>query len=80
MVQLKTFTSKPSIFRSMVGEVSPDARQGDVVSAYDKQGSFIGYGFWNAGAPIALRILILSPPAHLLVVEPLSLFPTRDTP
>ena len=34
-VQLKTFTSKPSIFRSMVGEVSPDARQGDVVSAYD---------------------------------------------
>jgi 23S rRNA (cytosine1962-C5)-methyltransferase len=56
-VQLKTFTSKPNIFRSMVGEVSPDARQGDVVSAYDKQGSFIGYGFWNAGAPIALRIL-----------------------
>ena len=29
-VQLKTFTSKPAIFRSMVGEVSPDARQGDV--------------------------------------------------
>ena len=60
-VQLKTFTSKPSIFRSMVGEVSPDARQGDVVSAYDKQGSFIGYGFWNAGAPIALRILKATP-------------------
>jgi len=56
-VQLKTFSSKPNIFRSMVGEVSPDARQGDVVSAYDKQGSFIGYGFWNAGAPIALRVL-----------------------
>jgi len=31
-------------------------------------------------AAIALRILVLSPPAHLLVVEPLSLFPTRDTP
>ena len=60
-VQLKTFTSKPNIFRSMVGEVSPDARQGDVVSAYDKQGSFIGYGFWNAGAPIALRILKATP-------------------
>ena len=60
-VQLKTFTSKPAIFRSMVGEVSPDARQGDVVSAYDKQGSFIGYGFWNAGAPIALRILKATP-------------------
>ena len=60
-VQLKTFTSKPSIFRSMVGEVSPDARQGDVVAAYDKQGSFIGYGFWNAGAPIALRILKATP-------------------
>jgi 23S rRNA (cytosine1962-C5)-methyltransferase len=60
-VQLKTFTSKPAIFRSMVGEVSPDARQGDVVTAYDKQGSFIGYGFWNAGAPIALRILKATP-------------------
>ena len=60
-VQLKTFTSKPSIFRSMVGEVSADARQGDVVTAYDKQGSFIGYGFWNAGAPIALRILKATP-------------------
>ncbi len=41
-VQLKTFTSKPNVFRSMVGDVSPDARQGDVVAAYDKQGSFIG--------------------------------------
>jgi 23S rRNA (cytosine1962-C5)-methyltransferase len=60
-VQLKTFTSKPNVFRSMVGEVSPDARQGDVVAAYDKQGSFIGYGFWNAGAPIALRILKHTP-------------------
>ncbi|MEI6597878.1 MAG: class I SAM-dependent rRNA methyltransferase, partial [bacterium] len=56
-VQLKTFTSKPNIFRSMVGEVSPDARQGDIVAAYDKQGSPIGYGFWNPGAPIALRIV-----------------------
>jgi len=45
-VQLKTFTSKPAIFRSMVGEVSPDARQGDVVTAYDKQAFFIGYGLW----------------------------------
>ena len=30
-VQLKTFTSKPNVFRSMIGEVSPDARQGDIV-------------------------------------------------
>ncbi|MEY2821340.1 MAG: hypothetical protein RL105_912 [Verrucomicrobiota bacterium] len=60
-VQLKTFTSKPNVFRSMVGDVSADARQGDVVTAYDKQGSFIGYGFWNAGAPIALRILKHTP-------------------
>ena len=59
--QLKTFTSKPNVFRSMVGDVSPDARQGDVVAAYDKQGSFIGYGFWNAGAPIALRIIKHTP-------------------
>ncbi|MFM9168008.1 MAG: class I SAM-dependent rRNA methyltransferase [Verrucomicrobiota bacterium] len=59
--QLKTFTSKPNVFRSMIGDVSPDARQGDVVAAYDKQGSFIGYGFWNAGAPIALRIIKHTP-------------------
>jgi 23S rRNA (cytosine1962-C5)-methyltransferase len=60
-VQLKTFTSKPNIFRSMVGDVSPDARQGDIVAAYDKQGSPIGYGFWNPGAPIALRIVKSTP-------------------
>lgn len=56
-VQLKTFTSKPNVFRSMIGDVSSDARQGDIVAAYDKQGSHLGYGFWNPGAPIALRIV-----------------------
>jgi 23S rRNA (cytosine1962-C5)-methyltransferase len=60
-VQLKTFTSKPNIFRSMIGDVSSDARQGDIVAAYDKQGTAIGYGFWNPGAPIALRIVKSSP-------------------
>ena len=60
-VHLKTFTSKPNIFRSMIGDVSSDAPQGDIVTAYDKQGSFLGYGFWNAGAPIALRIVKTTP-------------------
>ena len=60
-VQLKTFTSKPNVFRSMIGDVSSDARQGDIVAAYDKQGSHLGYGFWNPGAPIALRIVKSSP-------------------
>ena len=56
-VQLKTYVSRPNVFRSMVGRVSPDARIGDVVAAYDKDGRLIGHGFWNPGAPIALRLV-----------------------
>jgi 23S rRNA (cytosine1962-C5)-methyltransferase len=55
-VQLKTYVSKPNIFRTMIGKVSPEARIGDVVATYDKDGRCIGYGFWNPGAPIAVRI------------------------
>lgn len=60
-VQLKTFVSKPNIFRTMVGRASPDARIGDVVATYDKDGRLIGYGFWNPGAPIALRLIKHTP-------------------
>ena len=60
-VQIKTFVSKPNIFRTMIGRASPDARIGDVVAAYDKDGRLIGYGFWNPGAPIALRIFKHTP-------------------
>ncbi|MFN7339913.1 MAG: class I SAM-dependent rRNA methyltransferase [Opitutia bacterium] len=60
-VQLKTFVSRPNVFRTMVGRVSPDARIGDVVAVRDKDGRAIGHGFWNPGAPIALRVIKHTP-------------------
>ena len=60
-VQLRTFTSRPNVFRTMIGEVSPDARPGDIVAAHDKDGRPIGYGYWNPGAPIALRLVKHTP-------------------
>ena len=60
-VQLKTFVSRPNIFRTMVARASPDARIGDIVAVHDKDARPIGYGFWNPGAPIALRVIKHTP-------------------
>ena len=55
--QLKYVTFQPAIFPRLLGEVSPDARPGDWVSVYDKNGEPVGAGIFNPRAKIPLRVV-----------------------
>jgi 23S rRNA (cytosine1962-C5)-methyltransferase len=55
--QLKYVTFQPAIFPRLLGEVSPDARPGDWVSVYDKNGERVGAGLFNPRAKIPLRVV-----------------------
>jgi 23S rRNA (cytosine1962-C5)-methyltransferase len=56
-VQLKYQTFHPSIWPKMVGEVSRDAKAGDLVEVIGKQGTRFGWGLWNPRARMPLRIV-----------------------
>ncbi len=56
-VQLKYQTFHPSIWPKMVGEVSRDAKAGDLVEVIGKQGTRFGWGLWNPKARMPLRIV-----------------------
>lgn len=55
--QLKYFTFQPAIFPRLLGEVSADARPGDLVHVFDKKGSLAGAGLYHPRAKIPLRVL-----------------------
>ena len=55
--QLKYFTFQPAIFPRLLGQVSPDARPGDLVNVYDKDGRHTGAGLYNPRAKIMLRVV-----------------------
>src|SRR4051812_27045875 len=55
--QLKYFTFQPAIFPRLLGQVSPDARPGDFVNVYDKNGNLAGGGLYNPRAKIPLRVV-----------------------
>jgi 23S rRNA (cytosine1962-C5)-methyltransferase len=55
--QLKYVTFQPAIFPRLLGEVSPDARPGDGVSVFDKNGEPVGAGLFNPRAKIPLRVV-----------------------
>jgi 23S rRNA (cytosine1962-C5)-methyltransferase len=55
--QLKYFTFQPAIFPRLLGQVSPDARPGDFVNVYDKNGNLAGGGLFNPRAKIPLRVV-----------------------
>lgn len=55
--QLKYFTFQPQIFPRLLGEVSPDARPGDLVAVFDKGGKRLGSGLYNPRAKIPLRVV-----------------------
>ncbi len=59
--QLKYVTFQPAIFPRLLGEVSPDARPGDWVSVYDKNGEPVGAGLFNPRAKIPLRVVAHGP-------------------
>jgi 23S rRNA (cytosine1962-C5)-methyltransferase len=55
--QLKYITFQPAIFPRLLGRVSPDAKPGDWVNVYDKNGEPIGAGLFNPRAKIPLRVV-----------------------
>jgi 23S rRNA (cytosine1962-C5)-methyltransferase len=55
--QLKYVTFQPAIFPRLLGEVSADARPGDWVSVFDKNGEPVGAGLFNPRAKIPLRVV-----------------------
>jgi 23S rRNA (cytosine1962-C5)-methyltransferase len=55
--QLKYVTFQPAVFPRLLGDVSPDARPGDWVSVYDKNGEPVGAGLFNPRAKIPLRVV-----------------------
>ncbi len=56
-VQLRNLQFGVSLFRKMIGRTSPDARDGDVVTVYDRDGVRFGVGMLNRASPVALRML-----------------------
>lgn len=55
-VEIKTFTFHPTIYRSMLGRVSDDAKTGDLVAVYDRKGELFGWGLYNEKARVPLRM------------------------
>lgn len=55
--QLKFVTFQPAIFPRMLGEVSRDAKPGDLVTVYDKFGERLGAGLFNPRAKMPLRVV-----------------------
>ncbi len=56
-VQLKTFSYHPTLYPAMIRGASPDAKAGDLVSVYDKDGQPFGAGFYHPRARVPLRVL-----------------------
>lgn len=55
--QLKYFTFQPAIFPRLLGQVSRDAKPGDFVNVYDKNGNLCGGGLYNPRAKMVLRVV-----------------------
>jgi 23S rRNA (cytosine1962-C5)-methyltransferase len=55
-VQMKYFSFQPNVYPNMILAASSDARRGDVVTVYDKEGKVFGHGFFNPGGRVPLRI------------------------
>lgn len=55
-VQLKTFSFHPCLYPAMIGAVSPEARAGDLVTIYDREGRPFGAGLYNPRARVPLRV------------------------
>lgn len=56
-VQMKYFTYHPQVYSRMLAAASDDAKPGDLVAVYDKDGQRFGAGFFNPSAHVPLRML-----------------------
>lgn len=60
-VQLRTFSFHPCLYPAMLNAASPDAKPGDLVNVYDKEGRMFGAGLYNPEARVPLRVLCHGP-------------------
>ena len=56
-VQIKTISFHPSIWPKMIGDVSRDAKPGDLVQVFGKEGTPFGWGLWNPKSRMPLRVV-----------------------
>jgi 23S rRNA (cytosine1962-C5)-methyltransferase len=63
-VRLKYFSYHPCLYSRFIGEVSRNAKKGDLVRVYDKDGQPFGMGLWNPRAKVPLRVLAHGPEAQ----------------
>ena len=56
-VRLRAASATPNLFKRMIGEVSPQARPGDLVAVYDKADAPYGVALYNPRSLITLRLL-----------------------
>ena len=56
-VQMKYFSFHPCIYKSMLGRASSDAKAGDLVAVFDKEGQPFGTGLYNPKARVPLRMV-----------------------
>jgi 23S rRNA (cytosine1962-C5)-methyltransferase len=56
-VQVRYWSFHPCIYKSMLGPASPDARAGNLVAVYDKEGQPFGTGLYNPKARVPLRVI-----------------------
>ncbi len=56
-VCVRTAVYHTFIYKKMVGQASPDAKPGDVVTVTDKNGIRLGHAFYNPRSSITLRML-----------------------
>lgn len=55
--QLKYYSSQPTLYPAMIAGASPDAKAGDLVAVFDRDGRRFGTGLWNPKARVPLRVL-----------------------
>lgn len=56
-VQLRNAVYHPAIFRKMIGKTDPRAKNGDLVTVYDREGKVFGTGLLSTQAQYGLRML-----------------------
>ena len=55
--QMKYWSFQPCIYPAMLGAVSPEAKAGDLVNVYDKEGNPFGAGIYHPRARVPLRVI-----------------------
>lgn len=56
-MQLRTYSFAPTLYPAMIKGASPDAKPGDLVTVYDRDGRRFGTGLYNPRARVPLRVI-----------------------